>query len=68
MSKGLNKYLQDTEQCRAFEVNYFDDTTRPTSIVSMSETAEQINKSSEYNLSPAKQESMGEVESAVNIP
>ena len=33
----------------------------------MSETAEQINESSEYNLSSAKQESMEEVESAVNI-
>ena len=25
VSKGLEKYLQDTEQCRALEVNYFDD-------------------------------------------
>ena len=68
VSKGLNKYFQDAEQCSALEVNYFDDTTRPTNIVSMSETAEQINESSEYNLSSAKQESMEEVESAVNIP
>ena len=67
VSKGLNKYLQDAEQCRALEVNYFDDTTRPTSIVSMSEATEQINESSEYNLSSAKQESTEEVESAVNI-
>ena len=42
-------------------------TTRPTSIESMSEAAEQINKSSENNLSSAKQVSMEEVESAVNI-
>ena len=34
----------------------------------MSETAEQTNESSKYNLSSAKQESMEEVESAVNIP
>ena len=27
VSKGLEKYLQDTEQCRALEVNYFDDNT-----------------------------------------
>ena len=67
VSKGLDKYLQDAEQHRALEVNYFDDTTRPTSIVSMSEAAEQINESSKYNLSSAKQESMEEVESAVNI-
>ena len=32
----------------------------------MSEATEQINESLEYNLSSAKQESMEEVESAVN--
>ena len=68
VSKGLDKYLQDAEQCHALEVNYFDDTTRPISILSMSEAAEQINESSQYNLSSAKQESMEEVESTVNIP
>ena len=67
VSKGLDKYLQDAEQHCALEVNYFDDTTRPSGIESMSETAEQINESSEYSLSSAKQESMEEVESAVNI-
>ena len=65
VSKGLDKYLQDAEQCCALKVNYFDDTTRP---ASMSEAAEKDNESSEYNLSSAKQESMEEVESAVNIP
>ena len=68
VSKGLNKYLQDAEQHHALEVNYFDNTTRPTNIVSMSEAAEKDNESSEYNLSLAKQESTEEVESAVNIP
>ena len=34
----------------------------------MSEAAEQTNESSEYNLSSAKQESMEEIELAVNIP
>ena len=34
----------------------------------MSEATEQINESSEFSLSSAKQESMEEVESAVNIP
>ena len=58
MSKGLDKYLQDAEQRCALEVNYFDDTTSPTSIESMSEAAEQINKSFKNNLSSAKQESM----------
>ena len=33
----------------------------------MSEAAEKDNESSEYNLSSAKQESMEEAESAVNI-
>ena len=67
VSKGLDKYLQDAEQHRALEVNYFDDTTTPTNIMSMSEATEKDNESSEYNLSSAKQESMEEVESAVNI-
>ena len=68
VSKGLDKYLQDAEQCCALKVNYFNDITRPTSIASMSEATEQINESSEYNLSLAKHESMEEVESTVNIP
>ena len=68
VSKGLDKYLQDTEQHCALEVNYFDDTTSPTSIDSMSEATEQINESSKNNLSSAKQEAMEEVESVGNIP
>ena len=39
VSKGLDKYLQDTEQHHALEVNYFDDITSPTNIDSMSEAA-----------------------------
>ena len=68
VSKGLDKYLQDAEQCHLLELNYFDDTTRLTSVEPMSEAAEQTNKSSEYNLSSAKQMSMEETVSAVNIP
>ena len=56
------------EQCHALKVNYFDDTTSPTSMDFMSEATEQINESYENNLSSAKQESMEEVESVVNIP
>ena len=67
VSKGLDKYLQDTEQCHALELNYFDDTTRPTSIKPMSEAAEQTNESFKYNLSSAKQESIEVAELAVNI-
>ena len=68
VSKDLDKYLQDAEQCCALELNYFDDTTRPTNILSMSEAAEQVNESFKYNPPSAKQESMDKVESAVNIP
>ena len=68
VSKGLDKYLQDSEQLHALEVNYFDDTTRPTNTSLMSEATEQVNESSENNLPPAKQESVDEVESAINIP
>ena len=43
VSKGLDKYLQDAEQHHALEVNYFDDTTRPTNTPLMSEATEQVN-------------------------
>ena len=68
VTKGLDKYLQKAEQLCALEVNYFDDTARPTNTSLMSEATEQVNISSENNLSPAKQESMEEVESVINIP
>ena len=68
VSKGLDKYLQDAEQHRALEVNYFDDTTRPTNTSLMSEAMEQVSESSKNNLPPAKQESMEEIEAAINIP
>ena len=31
VSKGLDKYLQDAEQCHALELNFFDDITSPMS-------------------------------------
>ena len=67
VTKGLNKYLQDAEQLRALEANYFDDTARPTNTSFMSEITEQVNESSHNNLPTAKQESIEEVESAINI-
>ena len=67
MTKGVGKYLQDAEQLCVLEVNYFDDTTRPTNTSLMSETTEQVNESSENNLPTAKEESIEEVESAINI-
>ena len=55
VTKGLDKYLQDAEQLRALEVNYFDDTARPTNTSLMSETTEQVNESSQNNLPTAEQ-------------
>ena len=40
VSKGLEKYLQDTEQHRALEVNYFDDNTTGQNDESSPEDAE----------------------------
>ena len=42
-------------------------TARPTNTSPMSETEEQVNKISQNNLPTAKQESIEEVESAINI-
>ena len=41
VSRGLEKYLQDAEQCRTLEVNYFDDNTRGQNAESSPEDAEQ---------------------------
>ena len=41
VSKGLEKYLQDAEQCQALEVNYFDDNATCQSEEPNPETAEQ---------------------------
>ena len=40
VSKGLEKYLQDVEQCQALEVNYFDDNTTGQNDKSSPEDAE----------------------------
>ena len=61
MTKGLDKYLQDAKQLCALEVNYFDDTARPTNTLLMSETTEQVNESSQNNLLIAKRESTEDV-------
>ena len=41
VTKGLDKYIQEAEQLCALEVNYFDDTARPTNTSLMSEATEQ---------------------------
>ena len=63
----MDKYLQDAEQCRALELNYFDDTTSPTHAEPTLEDAEQASQSSEHNQSSAKQKSIEETDSATNI-
>ena len=60
VTKGLDQYLQDAEQLHALEVNYFDDTTRPTNTSLMSEMVEQVNQSSQNNLLTPKPESTGQ--------
>ena len=44
VSKGLEKYLQDAEQCRTLEVIYFDDNTTGQNDESSPEDAEQTIK------------------------
>ena len=49
VSKGLEKYLQDAEQCQALEVNYFDDNTTGQNDESSPEDAEQTIQFSKDN-------------------
>ena len=67
VTKGLDQYLQDTEQLHASEANYFDDNVRPTNTSRMSEMEEQVKQTSQNNLLTAKQEFIDETESAINI-
>ena len=55
VSKGLEKYLQDTEQCQALEVNYFDDNTTGQNDKSSPEDAEQTIQFSKDNQIPSAQ-------------
>ena len=66
-SKGLDKYVQDAEQRRALELNYFDDVTIPMSAELTLEDAEQASQSSEGNPSSAKQKSTEDTDSAMNV-
>ena len=67
MSKGLNKYLQDTEQCHALELNYFDDITSPMSEEPILEDAEETSQSSKCNPLSAKQKSIEDTDVAKNV-
>ena len=68
VTKGLDQYLQDAEQLRASEANYFDNTVRSTNTSPMSEVEGQVDQTSRNNLLTTKQEFIDETESAINIP
>ena len=67
VTKGLDQYLQEAEQLRASEDNYFDSIIRSTKTPPILEVEEQVDQTSQNNLVPAKQEFIDEKESAVNI-
>ena len=53
VSKDLEKYLQDAEQCRALEVNYFDDNVTGQNEEPNPEDAEQTIQFSKDNQIPS---------------
>ena len=57
VSKGLEKYLQDTKQRQALEVNYFDDNTTGQNDESSPEDTEQTIQFSKDNQIPSAQTS-----------
>ena len=61
MSKGLEKYLQDDEQCRALELNYFDDNASCRNEEPNLEDAEQTIQASKGNPLSAKQTSIEDI-------
>ena len=68
VSKGLEKYLQDAEQCCALEVNYFDDNTRCRSEEPNLENAEQTIQPSKSNQISSKQTSIEDIKAVRNAP
>ena len=66
VSKGLEKYLQDAEQCHVLEVNYFDDNARCASEGLNLEDAEQTIQSSKANQISPKQKSIEDINVARN--
>ena len=67
VTKGLDQYLQEAEQLRASEDNYFDGIIRSPNTSPILEVEEQVDQTSQNNLVPAKQEFINEKESAINI-
>ena len=68
VSKGLEKYLQDAEQCRALEDNYFDDNSICQREKSNLETAEQTVQPSKGIQIPLIQLFTANTNVAENIP
>ena len=68
VSKGLEKYLQDAEQCQALEVNYFDDNATGQNEESNPEDAEQTIQSSKDNQIPPSQTLTADTNIARNPP
>ena len=53
MTKGLEQYLQEAEQLRAPEDNYFDSIIRYTNTSPILELEEQVDQTLQNNLVPA---------------
>ena len=68
VSKSLEKFLQDAEQCHALEVNYFDDNARCTSEEPNLEDAAQTIQSSKGNQVSSKQTYIEDINVARNAP
>ena len=64
----MEKYLQDAEQCRALEVNYFNDNARCTSDEPNLEDAGQTIQSSKGNQVSSKQTSIEDINVPRNTP
>ena len=68
VSKGLEKYLQDAEQCQALEVNYFNDNTTGQNEESNPKDAEQTIQFSKDNQIPLAQTFTTDTNVAKNLP
>ena len=68
VSKGLEEYLQDAEQRRALEVNFFDDNTTGQNDESSPEDAEQTIQFSKDNQIPSAQTSTANTRVTKNPP
>ena len=68
MTKGLDKYLQEEQQLRDSEDNYFNAITRSMNTSLMMEVDEQIDKTINEEFVPAKQQSFETTESKDNTP